>query len=117
MERLSPEEKKIIKDIRNIFRLKKELNYVAIKIIRNIFRLEKGTKAIKDRIFRDIKNLFVHEEGKENYYKPVRVSNFLSNNYMEYKSNGDRKKTLPVQEFLNKTMPHLKDVIYNLKKI
>ena len=47
----------MIKDIRNLFRLKKELNYTAIKDIRNIFRLEKETKPIKNRILRDIKNL------------------------------------------------------------
>ena len=34
------------------------------------------------RILRDIKNHFEHEE-KENYYKPVRVGNFWSNNYFE----------------------------------
>ena len=72
IESLSLEEENIIKDIRNLFRLKKELNYTAIKDIRNFFRLEKETKAIKDRILRDIKNLFEHEE-EENYYKPVRV--------------------------------------------
>ena len=33
--------RKHIKDIRNIFKLKKELNYRAIKDIRNLFRLEK----------------------------------------------------------------------------
>ena len=50
-----------------------------IKNIRNLFRLEKETRAIKDRILRYIKNLFEHEE-EENYYKPVRVKNFRSNN-------------------------------------
>ena len=83
MESLSLEEENIIKDIRNLFRLKKEQNYTAIKDIRNLFRQEKETKAIKDRILRDIKNLFEHEEEEENYYKPVRVSNFWSNNYIE----------------------------------
>ena len=33
-----PEEVKIIKDIRNLLRLKKELNCTAIKEIRNLFR-------------------------------------------------------------------------------
>ena len=33
--------------------------------------------------------MFEHEE--EDYYKPVRVGNFWSNNYIEYKSTGDRK--------------------------
>ena len=55
---------------------------------KNSFRLEKETKAIKDRILKDIKNLFDHEDY---YYKPVIVNNFWSNNYIEYKSEGDRK--------------------------
>ena len=44
------------------------------------------------------------------------VSNFWSNNYIEYKSNGDRNKTLSVKEYLNKIIPYLKD-INSLKKI
>ena len=52
-----------------------------IKDLRNFFRLEKETKAIKSRILSDIKNISEHEE-EDNYYKPVRVSNFWSNNYI-----------------------------------
>ena len=74
MEKLSLQEENKIEDIRNLIRLKKELNYTAIK----------------DRILRDIKNIFKHEE-EENYYKPVIVNNFRSNSYTEYKSKGDRK--------------------------
>ena len=44
----------------------------------------------------------------------VRVSNFWSNNYIEYESNSDRNKTLSV-EYLNKIRPYLKDM-NNLKK-
>ena len=43
MESLSLEQENIIKDIRNLSRLKKELSYTAIKDIRNLFRLEKVT--------------------------------------------------------------------------
>ena len=75
MKSLSLKEENIIKDIRNLFRLKKELNFTAIKDIRNLLRREKETKAIRDRMLRDIKNLFELEE-QEIYYKPVRVSNF-----------------------------------------
>ena len=46
---------------------------------------------------------FEHEE--EDYYKPVRVSNFWGNNYIEYKRNGDRNKTLSFEEYLNKFKP------------
>ena len=75
--------------VRNLFRLKREQNYIAIKDIRNLFRQEKETKTIKDRMLRDIKNLFEHEKEEENYYKLLRVTNFWSNNYTEYKNNCD----------------------------
>ena len=97
MENPRPEKENIIKDIRNLFRLEKEI------------------KAIKDRILRSINNLFEHEE-EDNYYKPVRVRNFSSNNYTKHKSNSNRNKTLSVQEYLTKTRPYLKDIINNLKK-
>ena len=44
MKNLRPEKENIIKDIRNLFRLKKE------------------TKSIKDRMLRDIEILFQHED-------------------------------------------------------
>ena len=57
-ESLSPEEENIIKDLRNLFRLKKEI------------------KEIKNMVLRNIKNLFTYEKEEENYYKPVRLNNF-----------------------------------------
>ena len=104
MECLILVEENIIKDIGNLFRLKKDLNCTRIKDIRNLLRLEKENRAIKDRILSHIKNLFEHEE-EGNYYKPVRVSNFWNNNYIEYKSNGDRNKIVSVEEYLNKIRP------------
>ena len=50
MESLSLEEENISKDIRNLFRLKKEQNCTTIKEIRNLFKLEKEPKAIKEII-------------------------------------------------------------------
>ena len=82
--------------------------------ISDLFRLEKESKAIKDRIIRDIRNFFEHEK-EENYYKPVMVGNFLSNNYIARKSKGDRKR-LSVKNYLNKIKPYLKNIINNLKK-
>ena len=67
---------------------------------------------IKYRILRNIMpNIFEHEE--EDYYKPLRLSSFWSNNYIEYESKIDRK-TLSVKEYLNKIWPYLKDIINNL---
>ena len=110
MKNPRPEEENIIKDIRNLFRLKKEIHYTAIK-----YKTRKKTKAIKDRILSDIKNLFEDEEEK-NYYKLLRVSYSWNNNNLEYESNDDRNKTLSVEEYLNKIRSYLKDIINNLKK-
>ena len=71
--------------------------------MRNLFRLEKEIKTVKNKILKDIK----YEE--ENYYKPVSVINFWSNNYIEYEINGVRNKTLSAEERLIKIKPCLKD--------
>ena len=68
----------------------------------NLFRLERENEAIKDRIIRDIKTFF---ERHEDYYKPARVGNFWSNNYIEYGSNRDRNQTLSIKEYLDKIKP------------
>ena len=115
MENLSLEEENIVKDKRNLFRPIKEQNYTAVKDIGNLFRLEKGINTFKDKILRDINDLFENEIEEVNYYKPVRVNNFWSNNYIRYESISDRNKTLSVEEYLNKIRPYLKD-INNLKK-
>ena len=59
---------------------------------------------------------FQTKKREENYSKPVIVGNLWSNNYIEHESNGDRNKTLSVEEYLNKIRPYLKDIINNLKK-
>ena len=43
-------EDNIVKNDRNLFRLKKEIIYNTIKSKRNLFKLKKENKAIKDRI-------------------------------------------------------------------
>ena len=74
----------IIKDIKNIFRLRKEIDNSAIKGITK----KKENETIKDRIIRDIKSLF---EQENNYYKPIRVGNLWNNSFIEYESNSDKK--------------------------
>ena len=65
---------KIIKDVGNQFRIKKEIDdttikkveHTTIKGVRNLFRLQKEYKVIKDIIIRDVRNLSEHEE-EESY--------------------------------------------------
>ena len=66
----------IIKDVPNLSKLKKK-DFTTSKDIRNLFRLKKENESIKDRVIRDTRHLFEHEV--EAYYKPIRVGNFCSN--------------------------------------
>ena len=84
--------------------------------MRNLFRLKKEVNRVNNIVLRNIKNLSEREKEEENYYKPVRVNNFRRNNYIEYKSNGDKNKILSVEEYLNKIWPYLKDIKNDLKK-
>ena len=67
--------------------------------------------------YNGLRIFFEHEEEEKDFYKPVRVRNFRSNNYIAYKCNGGRNKTLSVKEYPNKIRPYLKDIINNLKKL
>ena len=84
--------------------------------MRNLFRLKKEIIRVNNIVLRNIKNLSKREKEEENYYEPVRLNKFQSNNYIEYKSNGDKNKVLPVEEYLNKICPYLKDIKNDLKK-
>ena len=64
MENPKPEEENIIKDIRNPFRLRKELNYTTIKDKRNLFRIEKKLKQLKKE-YLEIWRLFLGMKRKK----------------------------------------------------
>ena len=53
---------------------------------------KKCNKQLENEIVRDIRVIF--ESEKKDYYKPIRIKNFHSNNYIEYESIGDKSKTL-----------------------
>ena len=70
----------IIKEVKNRFRLKKEIE--SIKDIRNLFRSKKEKKVIKNKK-KTTKNIWsLFEKEKEDYYKPKRVDDFWSRNYI-----------------------------------
>ena len=48
---------------------------------------------------------------KEDNYKPMRIGNALSGNYNEYKSSGDKDKTLSIKDYLDKIKPYLSNII------
>ena len=85
-----------------------------IKTIRNFFKLGKKIKAIKENRIGDIKKLF---KQKEDYYKPVKVSNFWENNYIGNESKEDRNENLSLNKYLDKIKPYLKNIIIDFQNI
>ena len=55
-------EHNIIKDVRNLFSIKKEIDDRTVKDMRSIFRLKKENKTVKNTIIRFITNFFEYEE-------------------------------------------------------
>ena len=92
---------------------KKKFEEKLMKSIRNLFKLKKENEAIKYIIIRDIENLF--KEG-DDYYKQTRVGNFWNKNYIKCTSSGDRNKNISVREYLDKIKPYLKNIIINPQK-
>ena len=45
----------------------------------------------------------------------MRIGNAFSSNYIEYKSNGDKNKTLSIKDFLDEIKPYLSDIINDHK--
>ena len=66
-----------------------------IKAIRNLFRLKREDNAIEDKVLREIRILFKSDEDDD--YKPVRTNNAFSGKYIKIESNDDKSKCLSVK--------------------
>ena len=56
------------------------------------------------------------QRKKGDYYEPKRVSHFWNNNFIEYKSNGDKNRNLSIDEYLNRIELCLRNITINLQK-
>ena len=75
--------------------IQKEKKWMNTKKVYNLViktHTKKCNKQLENEIIRDIRVIF--ESEKKDYYKPIRIKNFHSNNYIEYESIGDKSKTL-----------------------
>ena len=67
-----------------------------------------------------IRTLFKLIEFDRDYYKPIRTNDGFPgrrNNYIEYKSKGDRYQNLSPKEYLKMIRPYLRDLINEHKPI
>ena len=63
----------------------------------------------ENKIIRDLRVLYEPEE--ENYYKPQKIRGDFDDDYIEYEINGDKGKTLSIEESLNMIRPYLGKII------
>ena len=56
-------------------------------------------------------------QNDNDYYKPILVKSSVNESYKEYESRGDKDKTITIEQFLNKIIPYLKELINNHKAI
>ena len=70
----------------------------------------KGIKHL-EHLFEEI------NEDEEVYYQSILANSSFKGSYEEYKSRSDKEKTLSIEQYLHKIMPHLKELINNHKAI
>ena len=71
-----------------------------------------------DDEYKGIKYLeHLFEEINDDYYKPILVNSSFNGGYKEYESRGDKGATLSIEQYLNKIMPYLKELINNHRAI
>ena len=81
---------------------------------KNIRKKLRKNKEYNAGLIRDIRILF-EQQQKEDYYKPIRTNSAFDGKYIEYKSNGDKDKTLLLKNYLEVIRPYLNDLINNRK--
>ena len=111
---------------RNLYEMENENNLFAPKtkeIRRNLLELEENLfkpkkyydyDDTKYQGIRDVKDLF-ELSIDEDYYKPIITNGAFNNNYIQYKSKGNKDKILTPSEYLDMIRPYLSDIINDHK--
>ena len=55
-------------------------------------------------------------EEKNDVYKPIKISGGFSDNYVEYKSDSKKDKSISIKNYLDKIIEHLRKMINDKKK-
>ena len=65
-----------------------------------------------DKIFRNLKFLF---DPEKDHCEPKKIASAFNNNYIQYKSMGDKDKNLSAKEYIDVIRSYLSDIINNHK--
>ena len=111
-----------IKKIPNYCEFKNRVNKQLIKHFKKLRDTKKSMYLDDDDDDAEYKGitdleLLVDEIDENDYYKPILVKSFYKDSYKEYESRGDMNKSLSIEEYLDKIIPYLKELIDNHKAI
>ena len=108
---------KLLRIINNNKRDRKSLFKSKIEEVRKILHDSKidGNRQIEEinKIPYDPRNKLFKLE--KDHYKPVNIDDDFSRNYVEYKINGDKDKTLMIKDHLDEIKPYLSGIINDHK--
>ena len=89
------------------------IKYSGLKDIRNLFDQNDD-----DKVYEDIKCLFnEYEEIKKDVYEPIKISVAFNDNYVEYKSESERDKSISIKKYPDRIREYLRKMINDKKKI
>ena len=77
--------------------------------INDIMEIKKENRD-ENKIIRDLRVLYEPEE-EEDSYKPQKVKGTFDDEYIEFESNGDKGKSLSIEEYFNMIRPYLSGII------
>ena len=102
---------------KNLFAPKtKEIRRNLLELEENLFKPKKyyDYDDTKYQGMTDVKYLF-ELSIDEDYYKPIITNGAFNNNYIQYKSKGNKDKILTPSEYLDMIRPYLSDIINDHK--
>ena len=79
------------------------------KYFKNFQKDFKKLQKYRYNITYDLYYLF-NEDDEEDYYEPVEIKSAFDNSYIQYESRGDRDANLSLAEYVNITIPYLRDM-------
>ena len=80
-------------------------------------KLKKKIQEIVEELILQTKKLTkTISKPKKDVYKPIKISGAFSDNFVEYKSNSNKDKSIPITRYLNNIREHLRKLINDKRK-
>ena len=105
--------------------VKKYENISKIRLIKEINKLKplkglkKPKKIVSSLLLKGKRSIGFkpRKKSKKGVYKPIKISGSFSDNFVEYKSNSEKDKSISIAGYLNKIREYLRKMIDNKKRI